>query len=452
MYVEMNDPKAEENEINSIIDKIVNGLFCVMATLGMVPVIRCQSGGPAAMVAEALDSKLRDHLITKNNLFMENAGSVLARPVLCLFDRNFELAVGVQHDWNYRPLVHDMLGLKLNKLDLEKKVYELDKKDGFWVANSWSPFPKVAEEIEVQLSKYKQDVDEVNRKTGANAGDTEFDGTNLVGNTKHLVDTVNSLPELTERKKVIDRHTNIATVLLGKIKERSIDSYCTLENDMLTKASVDRNALIGLLKGKGSKTDKIRLAITYLLSVETTPQSELEAIELALKESEVDTCAFQYVKKIKSLNSSLASNMSSASKSNIVDWAEKLYGQSISAVTAGMKNLLSGGRQLALTRIVDALMDGRQNPEIESYLSFDPRAVRSGAQFPGPFKEAIVFMIGGGNYIEYRSLMELGIQSQPAKHVIYGTTELLNGEEFVQQLTLLGQKMGLGSTGVTPSQ
>ncbi|KAG6522778.1 SEC1 family transport protein SLY1-like [Zingiber officinale] len=459
-YVQINDPSAGDREIEDLVEKIVSGLFCVLATLGVVPVIRCARGGPAEMVASALDARLRDHLVTRNNLFTEggNLTSSFQRPILCLFDRNFELSVGIQHDWSYRPLVHDVLGLKLNRVTMpaEKgaaKSCELDDSDPFWVANSWSPFEKVAEEIETQLSKYKQDVDEVNRRTGGKDG-VEFDGTDLIGNTKHLMNAVNSLPELTERKKVIDKHTNIATVLLGEIKARSLDAYCTLETDMLSKGSVDRSSLLSLLRGKGTKVDKLRVAITYLLSLETTPQSELESIEAALRESEVDTRAFHYVKKVKSLNTSLTASASSASRSNIVDWAEKLYGQSISAVTAGMKNLLSGGRQLALTRIVEALMEGKPNPEVDSYLIFDPRAPKTGpgAQLKGPFKEAIVFMIGGGNYVEYRSLMELAQRSQPVKHVIYGTTEILNGIEFVEQLTELGQKMGLGNAGGPTAQ
>lgn len=457
-YVQLNDPSAGDREIEEIIEKIVSGLFCVLATLAVVPIIRCPRGGPAEMVASALDQRMRDHLLSKNNLFSEggNFASSFQRPILCIFDRTFELSVGIQHDFRYRPLVHDVLGLKLNRLSVpgEKggmRSYELDSFDPFWVANGSLEFPEVAIEIETQLNKYKKDVDEVNRRTGGNA--EEFDGQDLIGNTKHLMNAVNSLPELTERKQVIDKHTNIATVLLGEIKERSLDSYAKKEYDMMVRGGIDRNELLSVLKGKGTKMDKLRFAIMFLISTESIPQSEVEMVEAALRESEVDTSAFQYVKKIKSLNVSLAS-ANSASRSNIVDWAEKLYGQSISAVTAGVKNLLSNDRQLALTRTVDALMEGRPNPEIDSYVLYDPRAPKSSSgasHLKGPFKEAIVFMIGGGNYVEYGSLQELALRQQPVKHVIYGTTEILTGAEFVEQLSLLGQKMGLGSSSAPPT-
>ncbi|KAL4558959.1 hypothetical protein LXL04_031085 [Taraxacum kok-saghyz] len=448
-YVRLNDPKATDGEIEEIIEKLVSGLFCVLATLAVVPIIRCPRGGPAEMVASLLDQRLRDHLLVKNNLFSEsgNFTSAFQRPVLCLFDRNLELSVAIQHDFRYRPLVHDVLGLRLNRLTVQgekgggMKSYELDRADPFWVSNGNLEFPEVAVEIETQLNKYKKDVDEVNRRTGE-GGAEEFEGTDLIGNTKHLMNAVNSLPELTERKQTIDKHTNIAMVLLGEIKERSLDSYAKKEYEMMVRGGIERAELLGVLKGKGSKSDKLRFAIMFLISTENIPQAEVEMVETALREAEVDTCAFQYVKKIKSLNVSLASSsLNGASRSNIVDWAEKLYGQSISAVTAGVKNLLSSDHQLAMARTVEALMEGKPNPEIDSYLVLDPRTPKSTSHVvKGPFKEAIVFMIGGGNYVEYGSLQEL-----PAKHVIYGTTEILTGAEFLEQLALLGQKMGLGT-------
>ena len=124
--------------------------------------IRCPKGGPAEMVASLLDSKLRDHLTVRNNLFTEagHLGSSFQRPLLCIFDRNFELAAGVQHVWSYRSMVH----MKLNRVVQSGKAYELDDIDSFWVSNSSAPFPKIAELVEAQLNKYKQDVDAVNRR------------------------------------------------------------------------------------------------------------------------------------------------------------------------------------------------------------------------------------------------------------------------------------------------
>ena len=51
-------------------------------------------GGAAQHVATQLDNRLREHLKSRNNLFSEaSAGLALSRPILCLFDRSFELSV-----------------------------------------------------------------------------------------------------------------------------------------------------------------------------------------------------------------------------------------------------------------------------------------------------------------------------------------------------------------------
>lgn len=41
--------------------------------------------------------------------------------------------------------------------------------------------------------------------------------------------------------------------------------------------------------------DKLRFSIVYLISVETINQVEVEAVEAALRQAQVDTRAFQYV-------------------------------------------------------------------------------------------------------------------------------------------------------------
>jgi hypothetical protein len=64
-----------------------------------------------------------------------------------------------------------------------------------------------------------------------------------------------------------------------------------------------------------------------------------------------------------------------------------------------------------VTRIVDELMDMKTSQETEDYRYFDPKQLRvtDSSQVPRnrtPFQEAIVFMVGGGNYIEYQNLVD----------------------------------------------
>jgi len=52
------------------------------------------------------------------------------------------------------------------------------------------------------------------------------------------------------------------------------------------------------------------------------------------------------------------------------------------------------------------------------------------------FNDAIVFMIGGGNYIEYQNLQDYAkTRSQiSTKRIVYGCTELVNASQFLEQV------------------
>jgi hypothetical protein len=53
-----------------------------------------------------------------------------------------------------------------------------------------------------------------------------------------------------------------------------------------------------------------------------------------------------------------------------------------------------------------------------------------------------VFMIGGGNYLEYESLVTWASRATPPKSVVYGATDLLSPAQFVEQLAELGRRSG----------
>ncbi|XP_006108302.2 sec1 family domain-containing protein 1-like [Myotis lucifugus] len=100
--------------METVMDTIVDSLFCFFVTLGAVPIIRCSRGTAAEMVAVKLDKKLRENLRdARNSLFTGDtlgAGQFsFQRPLLVLVDRNIDLATPLHHTWTYQALVHDVL-------------------------------------------------------------------------------------------------------------------------------------------------------------------------------------------------------------------------------------------------------------------------------------------------------------------------------------------------------
>ncbi|KAI8591454.1 Sec1-like protein [Geranomyces variabilis] len=504
-YRLLNDPSSSESHIEKLLDRIVGSLFSVLVTMGAVPVIRAQRGNAAEVVATKLEAKLRDHLLnSRANLFSTDGGAVnrssIARPVLIILDRNLDLNTMLSHTWTYATLVHDIFDMKLNRVTIpdpeaptaaagaasgKRKTFDIDVNDFFWKRHSANPFPQVAEDVDVEINKYKADVDQVTRSCGVSSLE-DVDPNEYDSGAKGLTTAINKLPELTERKRLLDMHMSIATGLLKTIQERHLDQFFAMEESITrqTKATISE----ALRDTSKSPADKIRLFSIYYLSVDTISKDDLAEYERLLVEAGCSVAAIGYLKQVRAISRMTASaNVAAAAAAPTTAATDLLYrfstigskltdhlqstgvGNHFESLVSGVKNLLPVRKDCPVTRVVDTMMENRDEAgggggggagavspgDVVGgdYLYLDPRLPRGSSGKPAKgrtaFAEAVVFVVGGGNYLEAQNLWEYTQRtSLPRKKITYGTTELLTPNAFMAQLETLGGGGGGGGASM----
>ena len=210
--------------------------------------------------------------------------------------------------------------------------------------------------------------------------------------------------------------------------------------------------------------DRLRLfLLLHLHKASGVDKELLEKLEALLRDNKVDLRSFGWLQQFQAFQTSVAQAhkpaessggargvfstvMKAADQIGVGDNARFLKDK----LAAGVKQLLPSRRDTAVTRAVSALMDNRGGAEEESFAYLDPKLPPGdpgSSRSRSHYTQAIVFMCGPGNYLEYLSIREqVAVQQAGAagagstRNVLYGCAEMQTPSEFLAQVAQLGEK------------
>jgi len=478
-YYNLNRGSVTDTEMEQMLDTITESLFSLCVTLGTVPIIRCPKGNAAEAVAEKLDKKLRDNLRDARNSLFGSDGAAAGRysfhrPVLVLVDRSVDMATPLHHTWTYQALAHDVLPYHQNRVVIpggegvggakkKDKEFELGQQDDFWNNHKGAPFPQVAEAIQEALEEIKSKQEDIQRMKAdlGLSGDAEAEaalsGLSLSDNTAKLTSAMTDLPMLLEKKRLIDMHTSLATAILDNIKRRRLDVFFELEEKIMSATTLDKSIMEIINDPEnGGPDDKLRLFLIYYLCTNTVTDAEFDQYSATLQAAGCSLSALTYLKRWRSFSMINTKNFEISqgpgmTTTKSVSMFSKLMEKSSNFVMEGVKNLVVKKHDLPITKIVDDIMEQKSGKYNDEYRYLDPKILRGGDSIPRTkttFNDAIVFVVGGGNYIEYQNLRDYvkakNVNAGGAvggKRVVYGCTQLCSADHFLAQLTQLGEEI-----------
>lgn len=182
--------------------------------------------------------------------------------MLLLFNRDIDWSIMLKHSWTYLPLIHDLIGIDTNQIKVKEegkeKSYDLDFiNDPILQEYAIKEIPELGENIDKKLQEWKLKYDQMNNRAQTQEVSEIFSNLNSV---------LDSLPKIKQEREKIEAHSNICTSIFDLVKQRDIDTFEGIEDELITKKHISGKTkkemdelMYTLCNSKKAGLDRLRL-------------------------------------------------------------------------------------------------------------------------------------------------------------------------------------------------
>ena len=405
-YQLFNDKTINEQIGSKMIDEVVNGLFSVIYTMSEMPIIVCKKDTSESFMTQKLVSKLHSFITQHPNEFVMKSSK---RPLLLISNRNIDLLWGLIHGWNYQSIIYETMETKDLKIIIDENTSDSIKPNSdFWKECKLKNVGEVSEIIQ----RRNKELFEMNQQI-------KEDSFINFNEQKILLSK--------ELERELSFHIRLGEVAIKRGTERFVPKLYQLENSFIIDKIFDKKEMNEIISNLTNVEDIKRLY--YICVLLKCPC--LEVFDSVLESQSIELKELEFIKEKMEIE-------------QLYRLTEKPVGL-LKSLKKGLSNMMNSFRHYPIVRLIQELVNNTSSDISETniakdgYIYFDPMQSEEQVfkinENCKKFDDIVVFMLGGGSFMEYSRICEFA-QSQN-KHIIYVTTEMMNGNQFLKQISSL---------------
>nr|XP_036674278.1 vacuolar protein sorting-associated protein 45 [Drosophila suzukii] len=401
------------NWLPDALTRSMQGISAVLLSLKLNPVIRYRAGSQAAQLL----AKLIYEQITKESSLFDFRSNMdgAAPPLLLVLDRRDDPVTPLLHQWTYQAMVHELLHIKNNRLDLSnrpnvpkdfKELVLSGDQDEFYGNNMYANYGEIGSTI-------KQLMEEFQRKAN------DHKKVESISDMKNFIE---SYPQFKKMSGTVQKHLCVIGELSALSNKRNLFEVSELEQEIACKA--EHSAQLQRIKKliadeRVSVEDALKLVALYALRYERHANCDTSGL-LQIIKSRGGRAAV-----VPSLIEYAGTHVRQGDLFNMVRITDavKLTRNLIKGLK-GVENVFTQHTPL-LKETLEDVFKGRELdplfPAINSEL----------VPFRRPPQEVVVFIIGGATYEEALAVHQM---NNAGYRVILGGTTIHNSQSFIQEV------------------
>uniref|UniRef100_A0A5K3EV04 Vacuolar protein sorting-associated protein 45 n=1 Tax=Mesocestoides corti TaxID=53468 RepID=A0A5K3EV04_MESCO len=361
-------------------------------------------------------------------------------PVLVIFDRNQDQITPLLTQWTYEAMIHELIGIKNNRVDLDLSSSTPDKMseltlsrefDEFFRKNQYLNFGDIGQAIKELVKNFQnvtKKVDAANAKS--------------ISDLKGLLE---NYPAFRKASATVEMHVSIVSELSRIVKERSLLEISEVEQELVCQSnhSSSFSRIRSLVSDKRIKdSDALRLVILYVLRYDSNHR-EISALSSALIERGISNDDIHLIEHVADQRSSQRRVGNSDLLSAVRDVGSNPSVSTATNAVASITKRFVKGRKIVenvYTQHEPLLVDvirGLAHGQLQES-SFPTLDCGLGSPTSSPAKKIIVFILGGTTYEESLAVHKL-MSTMPDLTILLGGSTVHNSKSFLEQLRSVSQ-------------